>query len=60
MYDSPNLDLFCVEFDINQPRVSERYYSIDSNIDESNRTRQYDFQLESKFKTKDRSIKVNT
>ena len=43
--DSPNADVVCVEFEINQTRVAERYYSSNSNIDESNRTRQDDFQL---------------
>ena len=58
--DSPNVDPVCVEFDINQKRVAERYYSIHTNIDESNSTRQDDFQLERKLQTKDWSIKVNT
>ena len=42
---SPNEDPVCVEFEINQPRLAEIYYSRNSNIDESNHTRQDDFQL---------------
>ena len=38
--DSPNADPVCVEFDINQPRVAERYYYSNFNIDESNCTSQ--------------------
>ena len=57
--DSPNADQLRVEFDINQPRVDERYYSINTKIDESNRTRQDDFQLERKLQTNDWSIRVN-
>ena len=60
MDDSPNLDPFCVEFDINKPRVDEIYYSINFNIGDSNHTRQYDFQLKRKLQTKDWSVKVNT
>ena len=56
----PNADTVCVEFEINQPRVAESYYSINSNIDESNRTRQDDFQFERKLQTKYWSIRVNT
>ena len=56
---SPNKDPVCVEFEINQPMVAERYYSINSNICESNCTRQDDFQLEMKLQTKDWSIIVN-
>ena len=41
----PNADPVCVEFEINQPRVAERYYSINPKIDESNCTRQDYFQL---------------
>ena len=43
--DIPNADTVCVDFEINQPRVAERYYSRKLKIDESNRTRQDDFQL---------------
>ena len=43
--DSPNEDPVCVEFDINQPRVAKRYYSINSKIYEINRTRQDYLQL---------------
>ena len=43
--DIPNADPVCVEFDINQPRVAERYYSRNSKIEESDRKRQGDFQL---------------
>ena len=57
--DSPNADPVRVEFDINQPRVAERYYSRNLMIDESNRTRQYDFQLERNLQAKDWSIRVN-
>ena len=57
---SPNADPVCVEFEINQPRVAERYYSINSKVDESNCTGQDDFQLERKIQTKDCSIRVNT
>ena len=53
VYDSPNADPFRFEFDINQQRVAERYYSRNSRIDERNRTRQDDFQLERKLQTKD-------
>ena len=53
MDDSPNSDPVRVEFDIDQPRVDERYYSSNSKIDESNRTSKYDFQLERKLQTKD-------
>ena len=58
--DSPNADPVFVEFEINQPRLAEIYYSINLNIDESNCMRQDDFQLERKLHTKDWSIKVNT
>ena len=58
--DSPNADPVCVKFEINQPRVAERYYSINTKIDESNRTRQDDFQLDRKLHSKDWSIRVNT
>ena len=51
--DSTNVDPVHVEFDINQPMVSERYYSRNSNIDESNRMRQDDFQLERRIQNKD-------
>ena len=37
--DSTNSDPVRVEFDINQPRMTEIYYSRNSNIDESNLTR---------------------
>ena len=60
VYDIPNADPVCVNFDINQPRVAERYYFRNSKIYERNRTRQNDFQLEREFHTKDCSIKVNT
>ena len=43
--DSPNAYPFFVYFEINKPRVDEIYYSRNLNIDESNRTRQDDFQL---------------
>ena len=56
----PNTDPFCVEFDINQPKVDEIYYSSYSNINESNRRSQDDFQLERKLQAKDWSIRVNT
>ena len=58
--DIPNVDPVRVEFDINQPRVAERYYSRNLKIDESNRTRKDDSQLERKLQTKDCSIIVNT
>ena len=58
--DSPNADPVCVEFEINQPRVAERYYSRNTKIDESNLMRQYYFQLERKIQNKDWSIRVNT
>ena len=32
LYDSPNADPVHVEFDINQPRVAERYYSVYSIV----------------------------
>ena len=51
--DIPNADPIRVDFDINQPRVAEIYYSRNSNIDESNRTRQDDFKLERKLQTND-------
>ena len=57
--DSPNADPVFVEFDINQPRVAERYHSRNSRIGESNRTRQDDLKLERKLQTKDWSIRVN-
>ena len=41
--DIPNADPISVEFDINQPRVAERYYYRKSKIDESNCTRQDGF-----------------
>ena len=40
--------------------MAERYYSINSKIDERNCTRQYDLQLERKIQTNDCSIKVIT
>ena len=43
--DNPNAYLFCVEFDINQPRVDEIYYCSNLKIDESNHTRKDYFQL---------------
>ena len=43
--DSPNADQARVDFDINRPRVAERYYSRNSKIEESDRKRQGDFQL---------------
>ena len=58
--DSTDVDPVHIEFDINQPRVAERYYSRNSKIDESNCTRQYDLQLEGGIQTKDWSIRVNT
>ena len=60
VYNSPNADPVRVEFDINQPRVAERYYSSNLRIDESNHTSQDDFQLERKLQIKDLSIRVNT
>ena len=51
--DSPNADTVRVEFETNQPRVAEIYYSINLKIDEINRTRQDDFQLDKKLRTKD-------
>ena len=60
MDDSPNADPVFVSSEINQPRVSEIYYSRNLKIDESNHTRQDNFQLERKLQTKDWSIKVNT
>ena len=58
--DSPNSDLVHVEFEINQPRVTERYYSVNSRIDECNSKRKDDFQLYRKPKIKDWGIRVNT
>ena len=43
--DIPNADPARVEFDINQPRVAEIYYSRNSKIYEINRKRRDDFQL---------------
>ena len=60
MDDSPNAHPFCVEFEINEPRVAKRYYSRHSKIDERNSTRQDDFQLERKLQTKDWSINIYT
>ena len=60
VYDSPNVDPVSVEFDNNHPRVDERYYYINSNIDESNHTSQDGFQLDRKLHTKYWIIKVNT
>ena len=60
MYDSPNSDPVRVDFDINQPRFAERYYSRNSKIYERNRMRQDDFQLERNIQTKDWVIIVNT
>ena len=51
--DIPNGDPVCVEFDTNHPRVAERYYSRNSNIDEIICTRQDDLQLERKLQTED-------
>ena len=58
--DSPNADQVCVEFEFNQPRVDERYYPSNPNIDESNQTRQDYSQLERNLQTNDWSIRVNT
>ena len=58
--DSTDVDPVHIEFDINQPRVAERYYARNSKIDESNCTKQYDLQFEGKIQTKDWSIRVNT
>ena len=60
MDDSTITDPVRVEFEINQPRVAEIYYSRNSRIDGSNSMRQVDLQLERKLQTKDWSIKVNT
>ena len=60
MYDCPNEEPGIVEFDINHPRMAERYYSRNLNIGEINRTRQDDLQLERKLQTKYWSIKINT
>ena len=60
MYDSPNADPFCIEFEINQPIVVERYHYINSKIGESTHTSQDALQLGRKLQTKDWSIKVNT
>ena len=38
--DITNADPVRVDFEINQPRVTKRYYSRNSNIDERNRTRE--------------------
>ena len=59
VYDIPNEDPVCVEFEINQPRVAERYVSVNLRIDSSNHTRQDDFQLERKIYTKYWIIRVN-
>ena len=56
----PNTYPVCVQFDINEPRADERYYSVNSKIDESNRKRRDDFRLERKLHTNYWSIKVNT
>ena len=56
----PNSNTFCFEFEINQPRMAEIYYSRNPKIDESNHTRQDDFRLERKLQTKDCIIRVNT
>ena len=53
MDDSPNTDPVCVEFDINQPRVAEIYYSRNLKIHESNSTGQDNLKLERKLQTKD-------
>ena len=58
--DIPNVDLVRVKFEINQPGVAEKYYSINSEIDKRNGTIQDDFQFKSKLQTKDWSIRVNT
>ena len=58
--DSPNADSVRFDFEINQPRIAEIYYSINSKIDERNCTRQDDFQLERKIQTKDWISRVNT
>ena len=58
--DSPNADPVCVEFEINQPRVYEIYYSRNQNIEKINHTRQDDIKLERKLQTKDWSTLVNT
>ena len=50
----------CVQFDINHTRMDEKYYSRNFKIDESNRTRHDDFQLQSKLQTKDWIIKAYT
>ena len=55
----PNEYPVCGEFEINQPRVDEIYYSRNLNIDGSNRTREYYFQLERKLQIRDWSIRVN-
>ena len=57
--DNPSADTVCVDFEINQPRVAEISYSIDSKVDESNHTRQDDLQLDRKLQTNDLSIRVN-
>ena len=58
--DITNVDLVRVKFEINQPGVAEKYYSINSDIDKRNGTIQDDFQFKSKLQTKDWSIRVNT
>ena len=58
--DITNVDIVRVKFEINQPGVAEKYYSINSDIDKRNGTIQDDFQFKSKLQTKDWSIRVNT
>ena len=55
--DITNANPFHVEFETNHPRGTERYHSINLNIDESSRMRQDDLQLERKLQTNDCSIR---
>eukprot|EP00171_Calliarthron_tuberculosum_P006804 IDg6804t1 len=49
----------CMEFDIPQPRAAEVYYAVCGAIDQHNRCRQDDLQLERKLGTMDWSMRVN-
>lgn len=48
-----------IEFEMPQPRCAEVYYAICAMVDQHNRSRQANLKIESKFVTKDWSMRVN-
>ena len=56
---TPNADPEVVDITFEQPEFAELYYSANAKIDQHNRKRQDDLQLERKLGTKDWSSRVN-